>query len=45
VFIVVDKGQDIEEAQARSLGADGILRKPFSLEQVTEELKKAYPSP
>lgn len=40
VFIVVEEGQTAEEAQARQMGADGILYKPFDLNKVSDEVKR-----
>lgn len=38
IIIVVEAGQVSEEAEAKQMGADGILRKPFVLQQVSDEL-------
>lgn len=40
VFMVVDESQKSEESKAEQAGANGILRKPFDLVSVDEELKR-----
>ncbi|MGH7962464.1 MAG: response regulator [Candidatus Binatia bacterium] len=40
VIMLAADGQDAEEVEARQYGADGLLRKPFTLNAVVDELTR-----
>lgn len=41
IFMAVESWQTDEVTQAKQMGADGFLQKPFALEQVTQEVERA----